>query len=414
MYQYISPYHRPPAMYEKFFHEDEHSGQNSIPWTSKLRQHFNNRLNSVLSRYASPRPRSIQDFGSLSILPPELLLCIEEFLPHHASVCLALCNYSFMNLLGHKAISRIHSNTEEKLALIHLLERDLPTAWLSCVRCQKLHRPGVADLSVFDDALLDRQLRARIRARRCQQEDDARGSNRYFHPWIRFEKVQMAMKLYNRGLKSAESLESLGYQGCDIRDRTHVRSFEACIKDNRLFIRSEHWYLHPPSRDPITIPRCLFVQPCAHFDDCLEASAIWNDLMKESINALQSIRAYESESRSHCYQPWTTTKLAQCRYCATEYQIACGSFFTATERRKYRGWHALVVSKWMCLGKGQSPKERDWIGHLRRKDGTADRSTVYDPMEPGMLMRAFDAGRQCSSLEYKPTWTDVLEKRLNG
>lgn len=41
-----------------------------------------------------------------------------------------------------------------------------------------------------------------------------------------------------------------------------------------------------------------------------------------------------------------------------------GAFQGMTKRRKYKGWHALVITKQMCLSEGESSMEHDYFHHL--------------------------------------------------
>ena len=74
-------------------------------------------------------------------LPSEITRQIVCFLPLSSAAALALCNHSFLQILGDRYWRRLREscNKEEKTMLLQLLDRDLPDH-LFCESCPKLHQ----------------------------------------------------------------------------------------------------------------------------------------------------------------------------------------------------------------------------------------------------------------------------------
>lgn len=359
MYQYISPWHRYPLIPPR--RPREASEYPTGMRLTIIKQHFRGLITWVMSKSGSAtKKHQVWDFGILSKLPREILLYIRFFLPCHAVSALALCNSSFYELLANDALNQLRHDRDQKRLLVFLLERNLPISWLSCARCSKLHLPASGNLHSTYDEKLDLGLRYRIAKRPCQEDDIARGARHYFHPWLRFEKVQMLMKLHRAGLHTAKNLEGINYCGPCVFPKNLIVDFKARINDSNLLCRRQDWYLFP-TLPKIGMSLWDFVPPCAHFDDDMKARKWWGEQMRDVVQSLQKLGTEEPE-RIFSLQTWTKTQIFRCIFCTVDFQIGFGQL----QRKRSEGIFspAIVVSKWMCLGKGTSPAEQDWQGHL--------------------------------------------------
>lgn len=83
---------------------------------------------------ASPRQPS-----RLEVLPPELLLCITDFLEKPDIVCLGLCRHHLLDVIGKQCLSVTERDNPLKSAILMRIDRDLPHLFY-CAYCTKLHR----------------------------------------------------------------------------------------------------------------------------------------------------------------------------------------------------------------------------------------------------------------------------------
>ena len=94
---------------------------------------------SHLGLWHQPRPNALET-SPIGKLPPEITLCVTDFLPRASAAAFSLCCRPICTMLGAYAFAALKDGDELKTMreYLALLERDLPDH-LACFYCGKLH-----------------------------------------------------------------------------------------------------------------------------------------------------------------------------------------------------------------------------------------------------------------------------------
>ncbi|KAL4878475.1 hypothetical protein BJY04DRAFT_221197 [Aspergillus karnatakaensis] len=99
-------------------------------------------LKRILGRGWKPKRRPERQPSILETIPPELLLCITDFLDNPDPVCLALCSHWLLHVISKgdptSLLSRYRPTSKLKAALLTRIARDMPDQF-ACLRCATLH-----------------------------------------------------------------------------------------------------------------------------------------------------------------------------------------------------------------------------------------------------------------------------------
>lgn len=283
-----------------------------------------------------PGNETAKPSSALLDLPVEMMQYIASFLPTGSAAALALCNHSSSRTLGTQYWEKLRKvQPREREEFLLMLERDLPD-FLFCHRCAKLHLPD------------DRRTGAipRKEERPCFQADFWTGTYRYFHHGFRFEHVQMIMKRHRLGLDISAHLHRLSITETGYRQKHNYQfSMEARVISGELLVRAQHWMLIPAGHN-IEMPRIDFAYLCPHLESPVKEDYLWK-LLRCTMDHLNS----KEDSCPTC------TGLKQCRFCLTEFQIDVKDFGTQGT--------AIVITRWLDLGIGETPTDPKWLSHFR-------------------------------------------------
>ncbi len=337
--------------------------------------------------------------GIFDRIPPGITQQIASWLPHSSAAALALCSHKLNHLLGDQyllALRQGESSMSERMLFLQALDQDVPGAFY-CYYCIKLHlvqKPGTG---------LTPEERFRWASEsRCSGADGAYnyGATYNYHAQFRFEHLQVAMKLYRRGLVS----DTIAYLNCltligPIRRDMSIFPkylgfyfFEPRIVDGQIFVRAQSRSFIPEGQGFIP-PIKQYTTVCAHLDAHSRDS--------QFVTALKCKAEHFHHKQDSCAQ---CQDLIRCEYCPTE---------VCVDIRKSGKGHvenALVVTKWQVLGYGLSPFESQWKSHLKRH---SIRWQWPSQWELGSVLAAFEAQsgvKHDSILDPDKAWTLLNER----
>ena len=343
-------------------------------------------------RFLHMYPRAKDQYagsGPFEILPLEMIQYIASFLPSSAAAAFALCNHYLRYALGAQYWMELREprQRKERELFLQLLDRDL-LDHVFCHHCARLHLstpPGMGD---WDDV----QLYNRMRLRRCYDEEMRARTYFYYPHTFRFENVQMAMKLHRLGLDTKKYLEALSHVERTSYPLPHVEIFHARIVSDEMIIRAQHWFYLIPDGPILKLSR--EVSPCPRVCAHLQSSLHYID--DNTLTKLLHCKVrHINKKQDPCTQ---CTGLTQCRYCPTEMQI---------DVKMFRGWGtALVVTKWLAVGSGESPQDPKWLSHLQAND---IQTIPAFPFKAGTIKEAFE---QQANFNFESPLTPKIAEQL--
>jgi hypothetical protein len=327
--------------------------------------------------------------GPFETLPLEMIQHIASFLPGSAAAAFALCNHFLRHALGAQFWMGLRESCErkERELFLQLLDRDLPDH-VFCHHCDRLHLPTPAGMSEWDDV----QLYDRMLLRRCYDEGRRARTYLYYPHTFRFENVQMAMKLHRLGLDTKRYLETLTHVERTSYGLPNVEIFHARIVSDEMIVRAQHWFLLMPDGPVLKLSREVSPCPrvCAHLQSSLHY--IDDNILTKLLHC--QVR-HINKKQDPCTQ---CTGLTPCRYCPTEMQV---------DVKVFKGWGtALVVTKWLAIGSGESPNDPKWLSHLQEND---TQSIPAFPFKAGTIKRAFE---QQARFDFETLLTPKIAQQL--
>lgn len=291
----------------------------------------------------------------LESLPTELIELIIAWLPPSSAVSLSLCNHRLHVMFSERALHRLshgHLCHIERGLLLEALDRDLSTT-LYCFLCNKLH----VLLRRHEHRLGSKQIHRRVSNGRCWRSEGTYnyGSTRTYHAGFKFEHVQMAMKLYRRGLLSEAKayltrlaiIQPARGQMSILPCNMGLYFFEPRFVRGQISVRAQSW-VQISGALGFVVPREQLTTVCAHLS---------GDSPKENpyVSLLRCKMEHLVNKQDRCEK---CSGLIRCRFCPTEVCVEAKRL-----DKDCRGGF-LVITKWQMIGRGLSPFESHWRTHL--------------------------------------------------
>ena len=314
------------------------------------------RVQAQPRRPAASTPSANRRNSLFRRLPVELILLVTAWLPPSSATLLSLCNHKLHEMLGQRSLRDLNRSNQfhnEQALLLQALDRDLPET-LYCFSCNKLH----VVLRKHEDELEAEELYRRISKGRCPRADGTYnyGTVDTYHAGFKFEHVQMAMKLYRRGLVAdakaflTRSAFLQPARGCMTLFPSYegLYFFEPRLVNGQIFVRAQSWIFNPGEQGA-EVPRRHCTTVCAHLDG--NSPYRRNSYTAVFRCQLEHLAAKQVSCRD-------CRRLISCHYCSTE---------VCVETKRLEGdskGGVLVITKWQLLGCGLSPSEVYWNSHL--------------------------------------------------
>lgn len=183
---------------------------------------FTSMLKRLQPRRKSCRPNWVP--STLELLPPELILCINDFLERPDTLCLSLCSHHLREVLRRPRAPA--GDTLLKTTMLSRIAPDLPHLFY-CSSCAKLQfTADIVHPSVYGpDLFSSKRPRIPKRSKRCP-EVDARSRGLKYGPFPRLDvggwlsssysfahcHLMAAMKNHYHGQRYGPTAESLAYR----------------------------------------------------------------------------------------------------------------------------------------------------------------------------------------------------------
>lgn len=325
------------------------------------------RVRSWVQRPAAYDPGATRTDSLFESLPAELILQVAARLPPSSATILSLCNRKLHFMLGQRSLQDLNQSSscyDEQALLLQTLDRDLSET-LYCFVCNKLH----VLLHKHEDRLGAEELHRRVAERRCQRGDDIYnyGTTETYIPEFRFEHVQMAMKLYRRGLLADAKaylmrlafLQPARGRITSFPSHEGLYFFEPRFVNGNISVRAQSWIFNPGDRGVI-IPVRHHTKVCAHLDGNIKGNP--DEYQNGNLyarNPYTTVFKCKMEQLAGKQDPCEKCRsLIRCHYCPTE-------VYVEAKRLDDSNCTVLIVTKWQLLGHGLSPSEAPWESHLK-------------------------------------------------
>lgn len=324
------------------------------------------------------RPRATQlapirpialEFSAFRKLPPELLLCIDSFLPPESALSFSLCCQYIYFTIGKQYLDTLKENSTrsgDRYKFLKLLERDLPDHIL-CYYCEKFHAIKEAHRYIYDAEYHYRDQNCRP----CWKSENRAYAGIYIHSNFCFNLFQMAMKRYRQGLVPPALLTLLTFPTTTSfqPDYTMQCSSSIRIVDGSMLFRQQKILLIPATL-PIPATRTSDLLICPHI-------YIYSHYSKKKLLPRLQLLDWTGSRRYRRGDGYR-----KCGYCVTEFRI---DFKAAGDRTTI-----MFVTKWMDLGQGCSPIGWNWQSHVS-----------YPPYSSTVPAARFKLGSVCARFERK-------------
>lgn len=172
-----------------------------------------------------------------------------------------------------------------------------------------------------------------------------------------FQHLQLAMARHRLGssygmdLNALSVVEGMIYFSSQTRTKTtKLLSVEPQVVADELYLRVQQWTMFDGEDLSPAVDR-IFIEICAHINRFSWTRRLISDLIR--------CKLQQADSRPDCA---TCHRFLKCEACAIEFRIE------ARQLRSGRG-KALVMTKWIHLGRGEHMDDQQWRRHL------------YDPQE---------------------------------
>lgn len=328
------------------------------PFTMELLKYFFKPHLDLPHRAVSPRPECID---RLTSLPSELLLLIYDVLWPEDAVCLCLCNHRLHALL--KAHYEFSTPRSINLSICHRLERDLPE-YFACDVCSILHRYDGSESFGLSGLARNRSSQLPCIRKGYNSQTECFGgssinmrSHAYF-PYsgnrITFLQIKLAMRRYCYGARFGINTDSLAF--------TQVRE-----------------YVHPWAKNDLSSPIYRNIKVLFSMDAqvCPEPLGVlirmqdiilydvWEDSKIPGKSNPHLLWLYEicqhtslvskADEIDSVYKGWTSSFTYTCYRCNTVSLI---------EFRRINARLALVLTRWVDLGRGIDREDPRWKIHI--------------------------------------------------
>lgn len=313
---------------------------------------------ALRARLSSRQHGGVSQPGTCAFLslPDELLLDITDLLLTSDAACLSLSNRSLNRKFAHYRGPSYLSHHDARIDFLVRLSRDDPSLFC-CHDCLRLHpisrvpSPALTGLEPPEDALTcitfphpdDLARRPHHIYGRCSSYN------------ITFQHVQLVMA-GRLPLRQLEGLEVHEISATPLRPSltTTLLSVEARIIEGQLYLRVQQWVTFHSSE--LSHAESVWdVAICAHIN--------WDVYHHRSTTLIDVLRCklYHNED-----DPYTTP--AHCRTCPPHFRCSiCKTDFQIDRidlpESSYR---AMVLTKWINLGRGVDLSDQRWQLHLSR------------------------------------------------
>ena len=308
--------------------------------------------------------------SSLERLPIELLQSIASHLPLSTAASFALSNKYICYVLGRQYWQHLRSQPLEYEIFLGFLEKDMSSHWL-CHQCLIFHlKPKIHPILKYG---LARPPWPTWKCVRPPYYLSRTMSRPYTFPPVPISHlmVRMVMNRYLLGSEHGEPLDIFSEPSPSPFHRTYCPSpkrwgrisTEACIVANELYVRCQHRFEIPSSKNFEYIPR---------HDICPHIKSLDPEhLMAPIIKCLLSHR--NTASCENC------KGLRQCRSCTTEFEIQISPLGPTD--------HVLETTYWKNFGAGRSPDDPKWTQHEFRLSPDLQAAKF----SPGSVRTAFES-----------------------
>jgi hypothetical protein len=328
-------------------------------YTKRLLLLFQQRTKSFFRKVDGQRLNALES-SLLCKLPTELLQQIANDLPVASAASFSLsCRHIYL-LIGTRCLENLEASSHETLALLKLLEHDLPNH-VVCNSCRKLHT--VQDAQKYTENGL-RVLR--IAVPDCLADDREAMVTSYIYENFSTTVCKMALKhchLFGYDALSRQLLDQLSQKshiiGWGYVDRQ--QEAECQIKDGTLFTYkcvAFHGTCSGAERDSIQ----LWI--CPHLDLASKWGFAGFRIITSYPRSLEkwSVLSHGKESITGRKTSWNSySELQQCRYCRTEFKAGFEHDVGCTVK--------VPITIWKDLGQG--PETEEWKAHFPLDDKKA-------------------------------------------
>ena len=282
----------------------------------------------------------------LLALPDELLLSITDFLDDSDLACLSLCNRALHRMFARNPrrslFLHIAVPTEQRKSLLLRLARDQPKLFF-CHDCSRLHH--VTDVGPPCDEYL---MFKHMRPLHCISRSAMTPFCFKCHSLpglysLKFQHVQLVMEQHRLGAGHGMALSLLSLLEVQLNvDYTTLFSVEPKILDDKLYVRIQQWIIFSGGRRPLSNNTwCINICSClrSHLGPVFLA-----DLLECTID-----HSVEEATCPTCHA------YLRCSRCSMDIRTEMKSLGPNS--------HGLLVTKWLCLGRGEDPNDPEWRIH---------------------------------------------------
>jgi hypothetical protein len=177
------------------------------------------RKKTALCSHIYPCWKGSLNLNLVDILPPEMIICIGQYLPLSSTVLFTLCCRSAREILGARCWKNLHAEDEQQecMAFLSLLGKD-SLGHVPCYQCRIPHLCRICEPG-SGRGLTPAPPHRRLTA--CHKEELLGGVSKYIHKDVTFEIFQNAMKRYRTGSRPQLPFKLLGWRTDD--SNTHER-----------------------------------------------------------------------------------------------------------------------------------------------------------------------------------------------
>ncbi|TAQ86372.1 hypothetical protein B7494_g5287 [Chlorociboria aeruginascens] len=282
---------------------------------------------------------------TLARLPPELIVHMVQFLPLSSAALFTLSCRAIYNILGTHYWTSLWTEGQhpQHIEFLSQLSKDLPPDYIPCYHCRVLHFCSLGD-SHHSSYWVPFELYGSL----CRAAESNGRVSKYFHSNFNFRIFQMAMKRHRLGLDYEPWLKYLSLESTTCRINEKFPSeFKADVKivDDSLLFRSQRVILIPPGLTIRGVDHNTFdLCPHIRFMD-YGGRANLPETAGCTLNHQHGLQRCIRKSR-----------IVPCTACPTEYEFSfeeCEEFGVA-----------VIITKWMDLGEGQTILDPKWLSHL--------------------------------------------------
>jgi hypothetical protein len=302
----------------------------------------------------------------LPSLPPELVLCVADFLPLEDVYCLSLCNHRLLEVLK-RMTNCVKMNRDSRLSFLRRLEHDHPRYFV-CYYCCALQECRVDSPQLVGLILLDfrcgyplkqppsRALSVLDSMHLMLHHSRTVYTNYIFH----FAHLNLAMRQFYYGPQYGISTNSLSFTEV----RCHRPFGPQCLGSTVLLSVDTQICPEPPSFY-MRVQDIMLVKDIGVFLPTPKVKAEPNPHVFFRICAHTPLSIHiEQIASARCgvmdysrFADWPCHLSRTCKKCNTDFML---ELYTDP-----RDLVTLLITRWICLGPGRRPDDPLWMVHSR-------------------------------------------------